>query len=80
MSFPKEKIPYCSILINEGAWDDLYCILMEPSTASFDRLDVARLHKEYTTLKQKSEYNWHLNFTISKSKAFNTIDADGELL
>ena len=42
LTWPVEQVPYLAVLPNEGGWQDLYSIFLEPATASFDRLDVAR--------------------------------------
>jgi hypothetical protein len=80
LSFPKDRVPYLGILTNEGGWEDLYNIFLEPCTASFDRLDVARLHNEYSTLKAKSSYEWHLNITIAEGIDFKSIVESGEIV
>lgn len=50
LSFPENKVPYLAILPNEGGWQDLYNIFLESATASFDRIEVARLHGELSTV------------------------------
>ncbi|MCC7353748.1 MAG: hypothetical protein IT330_08325 [Anaerolineae bacterium] len=65
LSFPVEKVPYLAVLSNEGGWRDMYGIFIEPTTASFDRLDVARLHNEYSTVKARSTYEWYLTIGIT---------------
>ena len=64
LSFPVEKVPYLGILPNEGGWQDLYNIFLEPATASFDRIDVARLHGELSTVGPKATYEWYLDINI----------------
>ncbi len=80
LSFPVNKVPYIAILPNEGGWNSLYNIFIEPCTSSFDRLDVAKLRGEYSSVGPKSKYIWHLNLTISKVKDFKTVNADGHLI
>lgn len=80
LSFPVSKVPYIAILPNEGGWDNLYNIFIEPCTSSFDRLDVAKLKGECSSVGPKSKYVWHLNLTISKVKDFKTVNADGHLI
>ena len=70
ISFPVDKVPYLSILSNEGGWDNLYNIFIEPCTASFDRLDVAKLRNEYSSIEANSEFSWYLNLTLSEIKDF----------
>ena len=66
LDFPVEEVPYLAVLPNEGGWQDLYNIFLEPATASFDRLDVARLRGEYATVSGRSANNWHLDITLIK--------------
>ncbi len=79
LSFPGTQVPYLAILPNEGGWKDLYNIFLEPCTASFDRLDVARLHDEFSTVKAKSTYDWHLNITIAEGTDFRRVSEEGQL-
>lgn len=66
LSFPVEQVPYLAILPNEGGWQDLYNIFLEPATASYDRLDVARLHNEIATVKAHSTCEWHLDIALTE--------------
>lgn len=79
LSFPPEKVPYLGILPNEGGWQDLYNIFLEPGTASLDRLDVAKLHKEYSTVKANSTYVWHLNFSLANGVDFQQSTENGRV-
>ena len=65
LGFPVAIVPYLGILPNEGGWQDLYNIFLEPATASFDRPDIAYLHREASTVKARSTYEWHLDLTFS---------------
>jgi hypothetical protein len=66
LSFPVETVPYLAILPNEGGWQDLYNIFLEPATAPFDRLDVARLRGECSTVKARSAYEWYLDIALTE--------------
>jgi hypothetical protein len=80
LSFPVTQVPYLAILPNEGGWRDLYNIFLEPCTASFDRLDVARLHGQFSTVKAKSTYEWYLNLTLAEGTDFDRIGKEGQLI
>lgn len=56
---------YLAVLPNEGGWQDLYNIFLEPATASFDRLDAARLRGECSTVKAGGKYDWHLAMQVA---------------
>ena len=69
LSFPVEQVPYLGILPNEGGWQDLYSIFIEPCTASFDRPDVARLRKELSVVRARSSYEWYLDAGVQGTSA-----------
>lgn len=80
LSFPVEKVPYLAILPNEGGWQELYNIFLEPCTAPFDRPDVARLHHQVSTLPAKSVYSWYLNISIAPGVDFDRVDEAGRMI
>jgi hypothetical protein len=80
LSFPVKTVPYLAVLPNEGGWRDLHNIFLEPATASFDRLDVARLHKEFSTVHAHASYDWHLNITLMDHTEFQIVTEDGDLI
>ena len=56
------------MLPNEGGWQDLYNIFLEPATGPLDRLDVARLHGQHSTVEGGGTYAWHLAIALSASR------------
>jgi len=80
LSFPVEHVPYLGILTNEGGWDDLYNIFLEPCTAPFDRPDVAKLHKAVSTVAAKSAYEWHLTISLAEGTSLKGVGEDGTLV
>ncbi len=79
LSFPVETVPYLAILPNEGGWQDLYNIFLEPATASFDRLDVARLRGECATLTGRGIYEWYLNIALAQGCRPQGVAQNGEI-
>jgi len=79
MSFPAEQVPYLGVLPNEGGWQDLYNIFLEPCTAPFDRPDAARYRGQVSVLKGGGVRTWHLNLTLAKGTAFRRATAEGQL-
>ena len=65
LGWPVEQVPYLAVLPNEGGWQDLYNIFLEPATASFDRLDVARVRGECSTVKAAATYEWYLDMHLA---------------
>lgn len=80
LSFPNNIVSYLSVLPNEGGWNNLYNIFIEPCTSSFDRLDVAKLRNEYCSVKPRSKINWYLNLTISEVIEFKKVSSKGYLI
>jgi hypothetical protein len=79
MSFPVEQVPYAGVLPNEGGWQDLYNIFLEPCTAPFDRPDAARYRGQGMTLKGRAVQTWHLNITLAQGAGFSQATQDGHL-
>lgn len=65
LEFPVSQVPYLGILPNEGGWQDLYNIFLEPATGMLDRLDVARLHGAYSTVAGGGTYAWSLAISLA---------------
>lgn len=79
LSFPVDRVPYLGVLPNEGGWQDLYNIFLEPGTAAFDRPDVARCRNQVATLKGRATYEWHLNIILAEGTSFRRASEDGRL-
>lgn len=79
LSFPVETVPYLAVLPNEGGWQGIYNIFLEPATATFDRIDFARKRQQCSTVRAHSTYEWHINITLAGSTDFQRISDDGAL-
>lgn len=64
VSFPAETVPYLGILINEGGWDDLCNIIIEPCTVCYDRPDLAKKYGQVSNVEPKGTYKWYIELTI----------------
>ena len=64
LAWPAEQVPYLAILPDEGGWQDLYSIFLEPATASFDRLDVARVRGMCSRVQAGTSYAWYLSIHL----------------
>lgn len=64
ISFSTDVIPYLGILMNEGGWDNLYNIIIEPCTVSYDRPDIAKKYGQVSILKAQGYYKWYITLTI----------------
>ncbi len=60
------SVPYLGLLLNEGGWnndgtwDSLYNIFIEPSTAPFDRVDAAKLRGACLQLEPEGSSSWEI--------------------
>jgi hypothetical protein len=81
VSFPVKKVPYLGILLNENAWRDLYNIFIEPCTASFDRIDIAKLRGQCSRVEANCEYSWYLNLSVDfmECEGIKLISEDGKI-
>jgi hypothetical protein len=79
LSFPVSQVPYLGVLPNEGGWQDLYNIFLEPCTATFDRPDVARYREENSTIQAHSVLEWHLNISLAEGCHFTRVRENGEV-
>ena len=64
LNYPKEKVPYLGIWVNEGGWGDQYNIALEPATGAMDRVDVAKLWGMNSVLKPYEIFKWNLEILI----------------
>lgn len=64
IAFPADTVPYLGILMNEGGWDGLYNIFIEPCTVSYDRPDVAKKHGQICYVKAQGTCCWHIEISI----------------
>lgn len=64
IGFPVDKVPYLAIWMNEGGWKDALTIAIEPCTAPYDRIDIAKAFNQSSVIKAKSIYKWYLDFNI----------------
>jgi hypothetical protein len=69
-SFPVQQVPYLGVLPNEGGWQDLYNIFLEPCTATFDRPDAARYRGEGSRLPANAGQEWHLSIGLHEGLSF----------
>lgn len=65
LAWPEDRVPYFAALVDEGGWDNLHSIFVEPATAAFDRPDIARVRGECSTLPAGGEYKWHLELKVT---------------
>lgn len=61
VSFSSDTVPYLGLLMNEGGWDNLYNIIVEPCTVCYDRPDKAKEHGQLSEVAASGSYNWYMD-------------------
>jgi galactose mutarotase-like enzyme len=80
MSFPKDKVPYLGVWINEGGWEGQYNIAPEPATGAMDRVDFAKMWGMNSSLTPFEYREWYLNITVQKGKKAKGLKENGEII
>ncbi len=80
LGFPLAQVPYLGILPNEGGWQDLYNIFLEPATAPYDRPDVARLHGRCSSIKAGATCEWYLVLALAPGLGCRGVNDAGMIL
>ena len=66
--FPAGKLPYLGIWINKGAWQNLFHVALEPSTAQVDRLDTAEGLKDCGVVPPHGTMEWDISLIIGEGR------------
>lgn len=64
VSFSAGTVPYLGILMNEGGWDGLYNIIIEPCTVCYDRPDVAKKYGQVSKVEASGIYSWYVEIIL----------------
>ena len=78
MAWPKEKVPYLGMWLNEGGYAGQYNIAPEPATGAMDRIDFAKMWGMGSVLAPKSRHEWQLIITLSEGKEPHGMSTSGE--
>jgi galactose mutarotase-like enzyme len=77
MAWPKEKVPYLGMWLNEGGYAGQYNIAPEPATAAMDRIDFSKMWGMGSTLAPMSSHEWHLAIALAEGKRPSGMDEAG---
>ncbi|MGO8694736.1 MAG: hypothetical protein ACLQMF_13825 [Rectinemataceae bacterium] len=80
LSFPKEKVPYLGMWLNEGGYAGQYNIAPEPATGAMDRTDFAKMWAMGSVLPPKSRFEWHLAIALAAGRAPAGMDERGNFV
>ncbi len=80
MAFPKEKVPYLGMWLNEGGMADQYNIAPEPATAAMDRIDFSRMWGMGSALAGGETREWQLVLSLAAGKKATAVRSDGRFV
>jgi hypothetical protein len=80
MSFPRDKVPYLGVWVNEGGWVGQYNIALEPSTGAMDRVDFARMWGMNSFLRSFEQRQWYLNIAVQKGEKASGMKENGVII
>ena len=66
LSYDPAKVPYLGVWLNNGGFNGLYCIALEPCTAPFDRPDIAAQRDCASILPPNSSFSFTLRLSLHK--------------
>lgn len=64
--FPKDKIPYLGVWINEGGFKGEYNCALEPSNAFYDSVEIAKKYGKIKPLEIEEEQNWYIDIVLEE--------------
>jgi hypothetical protein len=65
ITFPVQTVPFMTVLVGEGLkTDPRFFVLLEPCSAPFGRLDIAKYYAQDSVIPKNGSREWHLDFTI----------------
>ena len=80
MCFPKEKVSYLGVWVNEGGWEGQYNMAPEPATGAMDRVDFAKMWGMNSVLPPHGRYEWHLYISVKAGKKAGGMKENGEFV
>lgn len=70
LRFPKDKVPYLGIWVNNGSFKGMHNIALEICTGAFDRPDIARERNQFSVIKGGQDYEWFMEIDVIKKATF----------
>jgi galactose mutarotase-like enzyme len=71
--FPAKRLPHLGIWINEGGWNKLHHIALEPSTSQVDRIDTAEGLKRCGVVPAGGEVEWDISLITGKGDELSSL-------
>jgi hypothetical protein len=80
MEYPKDRVPYLGMWVNEGGWEGQFNIAPEPATGGMDRIDFAKMWGMNSVLKAHETLEWYLNLSVQEGKKARGMREGGEFI
>jgi len=64
MAWPRERVPYFGVWVNEGGWAEQYNIAPEPATGAMDRVDFSKMWGMSSVLRAGEVQEWQLSISL----------------
>ncbi|WDC83206.1 hypothetical protein PL321_10375 [Caloramator sp. mosi_1] len=64
--FPKDRIPYLGVWINEGGFKGEYNCALEPSNAFYDSVEIAKGYGKIKPLEAGEEQDWYVDVVLEE--------------
>ena len=77
MAWPREKVPYLGMWLNEGGYAGQFNIAPEPATGAMDRIDFAKMWGMGSTLAPGESREWHLVVALAAGSKPRGMRPDG---
>ena len=77
MAWPREKVPYLGMWLNEGGYAGQFNIAPEPATGAMDRIDFAKMWGMGSTLGPGESREWHLVVALAAGSKPRGMRPDG---
>lgn len=71
--FPAKKLPFLGLWVNEGGWNNLHHVGLEPSTSQVDRLDVAEGLKTCGVVPGGGTFEWDISLIMGKGEEISGL-------
>jgi len=71
--FPAKKLPFLGLWFNEGGWNNLHQVALEPTTSQVDRVDAAEGLKTCGVVPAKGSYEWDISIIAGKGEELTSL-------
>jgi hypothetical protein len=80
LAWPRERVPYLGMWLNEGGYAGQFNIAPEPATAAMDRIDFSRMWGMGSVLAAGERREWHLAISLAAGRRPRALAEDGRFI